>query len=115
MRIRKISRKSADPEILRSYEEMRFERRYPKLMMLALWVRILGYGGIIPIFFLPEGARVTYLTIWMIFAGIAVVMELALMVGWQPSGRRLKALLLIIAVIGLAMLMMVGFVYAVGW
>lgn len=107
--MRRINRKTADPEILRDYEELRFERRYPKLQIMAWAIRALGYLGILPVFFLPEDVRWPYAKVWMVFAAIAITTELFLMVFWQPRGRRIRATLIIVGVIGTGVLMLVGF------
>jgi hypothetical protein len=112
--MRKINRKTADPEILQAYEELRYERRYPKLEIMAYAIRALGYAGVLPVFFIPEGARLPYIKVWMVFAAVAIIMEFSLMVFWQPRGRRMKAFLIIIAVIGTAALMVAGFIFGMG-
>jgi hypothetical protein len=109
--MRKIDRKTADPEILRAYEELRYERRYPKLEIMAWAIRAAAYGGVLPIFFIPEGARPTYLVVWVICLAIAVTMKLFLMIFWKPKGERLKMALIIGAVIGAALIMLAGFYF----
>lgn len=113
--MRKIDRKTADPEILKAYEQLRFERRYPKLEILAYVIRALGYGGLLPIFFIPEGARITYLWIWMAFAGMAIVMEFSLLVAWRPRGHRLKATAFVLAALAFVGALVVGFDALMYW
>jgi hypothetical protein len=107
--MRKINRKTADPVILQQYEEMRFERRYPKLEIAAWVIRACGYAGILPAFFIPQEWAWTYIKVWMVFAAIAIIMELTLLVAWQPRGRRLKALALIVGTLMVLILMAAGF------
>lgn len=113
--MRKIDRKTADPEILNAYEQLRFERRYPKLEVLAYVIRALGYGGLLPILFIPAGARPTYLWVWMSFAGVAILMEFSLLVAWQPRGRRMKAVAFVFAALAFVGALVVGFNALMYW
>lgn len=112
--MRKINHKATDPEILRAYEELRYERLYPKLEIMAYAIRALGYGGVLPVFFLPERVRPTYIKVWMIFAATAIIMDLFLMVFLQPRDRRLMAGLIIVVVIGTAALIITGLIFGMG-
>jgi len=112
--MRKINRKTADPEILQAYEEMRYERRYPKLDLAINVFRGVAYLGVMPVFFIPEGMRQPWIKVWMVVVAIALVMELTLMVAWQPRGRRMKTFLLIVGVLVGAVIMLASFYAAMG-
>lgn len=104
----KINRKTADPDILRAYEELRHERRWPKLDQMVNIVRVVAYAGLLPIFFVPSGARPTYLYAWMGCVAPVIFMEFILMVAWQPSGKRLRAIALIAGAIGMGVAALAG-------
>jgi hypothetical protein len=107
----KINRKTADPEILQAYEQLRFERRYPKLGRMTNIIRLLAYAGIIPVFFVPETMRVPWLVAWGVVAVVVIPMELMLLVAWQPRGRRLQAGFIIFGILITVVFMAAGFYY----
>ncbi|HET7320422.1 MAG TPA: hypothetical protein VFI84_02440, partial [Candidatus Saccharimonadales bacterium] len=105
----RINRRKADRELLKQYEDMRNERRRPWLEVVAYAAKGVVYAGLFPVFFIPQSIRLTYLTCWMVFAGLYIVTMFVLMVRWQPHGKRLRGLAIVVGFVITAVLMLIGF------
>ena len=104
--MREFDRETADPTILHAYETARFERRSPQLEMAARVIRAFGYGGVVPVFFIPSRIQMAYLHAWLAFAAAAIITELVLMVVLRPHADRSRMAMVTLAVVGVITLVM---------
>lgn len=95
--MRRIDRKKADPEMLREYEAMRYDRRRPILFAALTLIAAFFIVGFMLLFFVPQDKRPTISYIWLAMACLAIIGSATFMVAWQPPGRRLRVALIIMA------------------
>lgn len=112
--MRGFKRRKADPSILRNYEDLRNERRYPYLYMAALALRAIAIALLIPIFFIPSSARLTYMSVWMVCALLAIITQLALMVNWSQHGQRWRSFWIIVGVLATVAVMVIAMDWLMG-
>lgn len=97
-RLPKIDKKSADPELLRQYEDMRNERRTQGLYIALPIVGGFCTLSVLALVFLQPSAMVAAA---ISLVGIMLIFGLLiLMAGLSPHGRRLIVLTIVVGLFG---------------